>query len=264
MTHDDDLAHLVDLMQDMPIAMFTTFGPEGPRTVPMARQEAEPSAELWFITSRSTEHTKALVHESKVALSFSSRDAWVALTGQAHVVDDIEKLRELWTSFAEAWLPGGPEDPDAVLLRVDVERAEYWDTPGGRIASLISFAKVKLTGDTSTPTTAPSPPEPPGDPTTPREDERRADPRDGGGAPRARRAPHRTSSTRKEPCMSKVLIIGSHGKVGQLTATRLAAADHDRRRARSARRSSPTPSARPAPSRCWRTSRSSRSRSSST
>jgi general stress protein 26 len=150
MTHHDDgeLGHLVDLMQDMPIAMFTTFGPDGPRTVPMARQEVDPAAELWFITARSTDHVAAVIHEPRVALSFSSRDSWVALTGTAHLVDDTEKLRELWTTFAEAWLPGGPEDPDAVLLRVDVDRAEYWDTPGGKVASLISFAKVKLTGDT--------------------------------------------------------------------------------------------------------------------
>jgi hypothetical protein len=29
-----------------------------------------------------------------------------------------------------------------------VERGEYWDTPGGRVASLISFAKTRLTGET--------------------------------------------------------------------------------------------------------------------
>ena len=143
-----DRDHLVRLMEDMPIAMFTTFGPEGPRTIPMARQEVEPDAEMWFITARSTQHTHAIATDPRVALSFSSRDAWVALTGRAEVVDDSDKLAELWNTFAEAWLPGGPENPDAVLLRVDVEQAEYWDTPGGKVASLISFAKTKLTGET--------------------------------------------------------------------------------------------------------------------
>jgi hypothetical protein len=38
------------------------------------------------------------------------------------------------------------EDPDVVLLRVDAATAEYWDSPGGRLASVISFAKAKLTG----------------------------------------------------------------------------------------------------------------------
>lgn len=143
-----DRQHLVELMADLPIAMFTTFGPDGPRTVPMARQEVEPDAEMWFITARDTDHAHALAVDPRVALSFSSRDTWVALTGRAELVDDRDKLDELWNTFAEAWLPGGPDNPEAVLIRVDVDRAEYWDTPGGKVASLISFAKTKLGGDT--------------------------------------------------------------------------------------------------------------------
>lgn len=76
------------------------------------------------------------------------RDSWVAIAGRATVVKDQPKLERLWNTFADAWMPEGPDDPNAVLLRVDVEEAEYWDTPGGKIASLISFAKAKLTGDT--------------------------------------------------------------------------------------------------------------------
>ncbi len=139
---------LVALMEDMPIGMLTTFGGGGVRSIPMARQEVEASAELWFITARDTQHVADILADSRVALTFSSTSSWVAATGRADVVDDLEKLKELWNTFAEAWLPGGPEDPNAVLLRVDVEQAEYWDTPGGRIASLVSFAKTKLTGDT--------------------------------------------------------------------------------------------------------------------
>ena len=148
MTDSDDRQKLVDLMSDMPIAMLTTLGSAGPRSVPMARQEVEPDAELWFITARDTDHVRAIQQEPHVVLTFSSRDAWVAATGQAEVVDDDAKLAELWNTFAEAWLPGGPQDPQAVLLRVDIEQAEYWDTPGGKVASLISFAKTRLTGDT--------------------------------------------------------------------------------------------------------------------
>ena len=148
MTETSDRDKLVELMRDMPIAMLTTFGGSGIRSVPMARQEVEPDAELWFIADRTGRHVADIQAEPRVALTFSSRDAWVALTGRAEVVDDHAKLAELWNTFAEAWLPGGPENPDATLLRVDVDEAEYWDTPGGKVASLISFAKTKLTGDT--------------------------------------------------------------------------------------------------------------------
>ncbi len=84
----------------------------------------------------------------RVGLTFSSRAAWVSLHGTATVVDDRDRLAELWTTFAEAWLPGGPDDSNATLLRVDLEGGEYWDTPGGTVASLISLAKTKLTGET--------------------------------------------------------------------------------------------------------------------
>lgn len=137
-----------ELVKDIPIAMFTTYGSDGPRSLPMARQEVDASAELWFITARDTRHVRDIAEEPRVSLTFSSRDTWVACAGRAAVVDDAAKLEELWNSFAEAWLPGGPEDPNAALLRVDVEEVEYWDTPGGKVASLISFAKTKLTGDT--------------------------------------------------------------------------------------------------------------------
>jgi general stress protein 26 len=148
MTQDGDQQRLVELINDIPIAMMTTFGADGPRSLPMARQEAEPSAELWFITARDSDHVRALQQDARVALTFSARDSWVAVTGRAYVVDDQAKLEELWNTFAEAWLPEGPEDSNATLIRVDVERGEYWDTPGGKIASLVSFAKTKLTGDT--------------------------------------------------------------------------------------------------------------------
>lgn len=143
----DEQQKLVSLMEDMPIGMMTTFSSDGPRSIPMARQEVEPSAELWFITARDTQHVDDLRGDPSVSVTFSARDSWVALTGRGEVVDDQQKLEELWNTFAEAWMPGGPEDPNAVLIKVDVERAEYWDSPGSKAASLLSFAKAKLTGE---------------------------------------------------------------------------------------------------------------------
>lgn len=145
----DDRTKLIELMEELPIGMLTTTGADGSlRSVPMARQEVEPSAELWFITARDTKHVADIAARPHVALTFSSRSSWVAVEGRAEVVDDTAKLRDLWTTFAEAWLPGGPEDPNAVLLRVDVTGGEYWDTPGGTVTSVLSLLKTKLTGDT--------------------------------------------------------------------------------------------------------------------
>ena len=34
-----------------------------------------------------------------------------------------------------------------MLIKIHAHGAEYWDTPGGRIASVISFVKAKVTGE---------------------------------------------------------------------------------------------------------------------
>lgn len=149
MTDSQDAhATLVDLLEDMPIGMLTTYGPDGPRSLPMARQEVDAGDRLWFITGRDTRHVAALEAESRASMTFSARDSWVALDGHAHVVEDQARLEELWTTVAEAWMPEGPQDPNAVLLRFDIDAGEYWDTPGSRVASALSFVKAKLTGDT--------------------------------------------------------------------------------------------------------------------
>lgn len=60
---------------------------------------------------------------------------------------DVEKKRELWSSFVAAWFTVGPDDTEIVLLRVHAETAEYWDSPGG-VGTGIAMLKTKLTGGT--------------------------------------------------------------------------------------------------------------------
>ena len=77
----------------------------------------------------------------------SGADTLVSIAGTATIVDDVAKKKELWNAGAEAWLPQGPEDAGVVLIYVDSDSAEYWDTPGGRVASVFSFVKAKATGE---------------------------------------------------------------------------------------------------------------------
>src|SRR5829696_3518613 len=84
---------------------------------------------------------------AELIMAAGSGGSWVSLTGQATVVDDVGRKRELWNSAVEAWFPEGPDDGGVVLLKVEGTSAEYWDSPGGRLATLISFAKAKVTGE---------------------------------------------------------------------------------------------------------------------
>ena len=144
---DDDTRKVAELLEDQRIGMLTTTAPTGTLTSrPMALQEVEFDGDLWFFAERTS---RAVAHVSAhplVNVTVGSASTWVSLTGRAAVVDDTAKKRELWNGAVGAWLPQGPDDESVVLLRVEGESAEYWDTPGGRIATALSFAKAKATG----------------------------------------------------------------------------------------------------------------------
>ena len=55
-------------------------------------------------------------------------------------------MRDHWTPSAKAWFPKGVDDPDIAVITVDVEDAEYWDAPSGKIVVLYAYAKAVVTG----------------------------------------------------------------------------------------------------------------------
>jgi general stress protein 26 len=82
-----------------------------------------------------------------VNVSYSSSDSWVSVAGTAEVVDDVAKLEELWNTFTDAWLEGGPENPENILIRVAADSAEYWDSPGSKVTQVLNLLKAKATGE---------------------------------------------------------------------------------------------------------------------
>jgi general stress protein 26 len=142
------VAKLVELTKDIKITMFTTIDADGHFVSrPMAQQLTEPDGDLWFFAERDSRVVAEITANPHVSLTLSSSATWISIDGEAQVVDDSAKAKELWNAFVEAWLPQGPEDPSVVLIKVDPHTAEYWDSPGGRVASLISLVKAKVTGE---------------------------------------------------------------------------------------------------------------------
>ena len=140
-------AKVAALAKDIRIGMFTTTDADGHLVSrPMAQQEVEFDGDLWFFAERTSRKVAHLGANPTVGVTLTSNDTWISLAGTGEVIDDNAKAKELWNQWVAAWMPQGPDDPSVVLIKVHVETAEYWDTPGGRIASVLSFAKSKVTG----------------------------------------------------------------------------------------------------------------------
>ena len=148
--HAAQVAKLAELARDIRIAMLTTIDAEGHFVArPMAQQEVEFDGDLWFFAETSSSLVAQIAVNPHVGVTLSSCDTWISIDGDAEVVDDRAKAKDLWNAWVEAWLPQGPDDPSVTLVKVNGHSAEYWDTPGNKVTSAISFVKSKLTGERS-------------------------------------------------------------------------------------------------------------------
>ena len=143
----DAIRKVAELLQGERFAFLTTVAPDGTLTSrPMTLQEVEFDGDLWFFAEHDAPWLTHVAASPQVNVGMGSGGTWVSLTGTARVVDDVAKKKELWNSVVEAWFPDGPDDDGVVLLKVTGESAEYWDSPGNRLATALSFVKAKATG----------------------------------------------------------------------------------------------------------------------
>lgn len=140
-THDDQLATVAEIMKDTDIAVLTYVSLQGGLvSTPMGTQDFDEPGRTWFITDSDTDKVRALEADPRVNVSYSSKAGWVSLSGTARVSKDRQKLEELWDASAGAFLSGGPDDPTNVLLEVEGDTAEYWESPG-KVGAAIRLAR---------------------------------------------------------------------------------------------------------------------------
>jgi general stress protein 26 len=145
-----DIEKLRELIKDIRIAMLTTVDQDGSlRSRPMGTQQSELDGDLWFFTSQSSAKIQEVEREHQVNVSYAAPDdqRYVSVSGTARLVRDPAKAKELWNPFLKTWFPKGLDDPDLALLKVEVKKAEYWDSPSSTMLHLVGFVKAMVTGE---------------------------------------------------------------------------------------------------------------------
>lgn len=143
-----DVQKVYELISDMDIAMVTTVdssSPEGRLTSrPLSTQVAEKDGDVLFLVRSSSPVASDVRADPRVNVAYSSMKAWVSLAGTATLVEDRALVERLWSKGADAFMEGGPENPDNVVLRVSGDTAHYW---GGEslVGTAVSTVKA-ITG----------------------------------------------------------------------------------------------------------------------
>lgn len=71
-----------------------------------------------------------LIGGGKAMAQFVSKghDFFACIAGTIAQDNDRAMIDKLWNKQVEAWFPGGKEDPNLALLRLEIDNAELWET----------------------------------------------------------------------------------------------------------------------------------------
>jgi general stress protein 26 len=147
-TEPGDRAKVDEMIQEIRVALLTTVDRDGRfHARPVQTLQVDADEALWFFTDWTSPKVDELRHDVRVSLGYAdpAKNMYLAISGTGSLLRDPRKASELWSVEQRAYYPRGPEDDRLALLRVRIDRAEYWIAPG-RVSYLVAAAKATLTG----------------------------------------------------------------------------------------------------------------------
>jgi general stress protein 26 len=144
------LAELYQLLADFDTAMLVTLTSEHQlHARPMQIQDPKlvPDCDLWFVTAADTAKVTEIEGEQQVNVSCLRKDkAYLSIAARARVSDDTNEIRRLYKPEWRIWM-GDDAATSALIIKLVIERAEYWQPEGGRARILYEALKAAVTGE---------------------------------------------------------------------------------------------------------------------
>ena len=137
------------LTKDNKFCMLTTVDEIGVlRSRPMTIQKMEGNGDIYIFIGRNTGVAAAVEHNDYVNASFANHcgDVAVSVSGKAKLLKDRQKMEELWEPIFQIRFPQGPDDPNLVLLKIEVETAEHWDSRHRVLSTLVRKDPIPFKG----------------------------------------------------------------------------------------------------------------------
>ena len=149
-THD--LTQLFEKIKEVRMAMLTTTDEHGSlHSRPMATIRPGEDGAIYFLTDSESAKVYEIKKDSQVNLSYSdpSSNVYASVSGTANAYRDEAKIDELWSEPMRGWFPKGKEDPHIAILKVTIDKAEYWDSPSSLFVQAYAYVRAVVTGERS-------------------------------------------------------------------------------------------------------------------
>lgn len=132
--------------------MLGLKGVEDDRTRPMTAQVDDPgedgSGPIYFFASRDEGVGESVLvgTSDRAVATFASKghDLFAHIHGTLHPSNDRGAIDRLWNPIVASWYKDGKDDPNLLLLRFDVERADIWEASA---FSTLKAAAMKMMFD---------------------------------------------------------------------------------------------------------------------
>ena len=116
------------VLTTVPYGFFTTLGTTRPSVRMVGCLGIDEDLLVTFGTARHTR--KAAELRANATAIYAAADlatgAAVCLYGTATIDEDLSHRRSAWVPGLARFVPGGPEDPEFVLVSLDPDRVEVW------------------------------------------------------------------------------------------------------------------------------------------
>jgi general stress protein 26 len=133
--HADKLLQIARGIVDnvaMPLAI--TVGPEGEANARVVQtSKLSDDWSVRFMTDRRSRKAQETEQTGRMTLAYqcAAENSYVTLVGRARIVDDVEVKKAVWNPASYKWHPGGPTDPNVVLIDFIADRIELWSSMHG-------------------------------------------------------------------------------------------------------------------------------------
>ena len=125
------IAQIAEMMRDLDFCMLTTKDEDGfLRARPMSNNgEVEFDGDVWFFSASDSRKVGEIEADPHVELSYTDTDRYlfISMSGEAAIVRNAEKKRELWIEDLERWFENGPDSDEIVLIKVTPSVVAYWN-----------------------------------------------------------------------------------------------------------------------------------------
>ena len=150
---EEALKKFKKLVNEINVCMFITNNAnssnEFDHTRPMWTIEVEDSGAVWFFTDIRSIKVEEVSKDQNVHLVYShpGKESYLDVWGRGTVVTDKQQIKDKWTPMVKAWFPGGIDDPNISLLKVQPEQLYYWDAEAGKMVSFLKIIAGAITGN---------------------------------------------------------------------------------------------------------------------